>query len=269
MKICLGLLLLFTGINSFAQIDDVRVSEFYCTQIDPDYFGDICVLSGASNKKRYNVLLNFKHYSKYAKLLKPGDIVHLNTQSLEGVSLANLDYNVQNEYWNLFGYVRSNIFHVDIPGAITKISLTQELYDLEIKCHNHNIHVNNFLYGYISVVGRVSVKTLSTYELSNIELDYQLKMDESSEEIWSEGLFMDKDYSVMNMYHYNPFKYKNHIKFPGLYSHKGVGEIDLIIPAKTLDSLDSTENFTGIIILTAINDHAGGSVQVKCSATKR
>jgi len=121
---------------------------------------------------------------------------------------------------------------------------------------------DDFLYGEISLEAELTALEQNSFELSTIKLDYKLSMDETFDDIWGEGHAYKPNYTIKNKLNYNPRVYTNHVKFEDLYSREIFGFLDLILPNKSLSQKD--EVFTGFMIMTAMEDHWGSTVQLEC-----
>ena len=79
---------------------------------------------------------------------------------------------------------------------------------------------------------------------------------------------MDSNIEFINLRTYNPRVYTNHIKFDDIFSRDIFGEVDFILPQAELTTTDTINSFTGIMIMTAMDDHWGGTVELNCTIHK-
>ena len=123
---------------------------------------------------------------------------------------------------------------------------------------------DDFLYGTLFLKSKLFTES-NQFKLSSIELDYKLAIDEELTDIWGEGYASEPDYTIINKKSYNPRVYKNHIKFESIYSRYIFGSLDLILPKNKLNKNNMNKAFTGFMIMTAMEDHWGSTIQLNCT----
>jgi hypothetical protein len=116
------------------------------------------------------------------------------------------------------------------------------------------------------VLADINVNGDKDVELKNLDTTYEILDGYDDDYFWSKGQGVSE--SVSNYKHYNPRKYKGHMKFSyGVYGAiaSGYGDLDLIVPAKELVSNQKGSTFTSYLIMTYMDDHFGGTISLNCS----
>jgi hypothetical protein len=107
-----------------------------------------------------------------------------------------------------------------------------------------------------------SVESTITQTSEGASLDYYnfdyLIMD--GDYVWSQASVKEIN-PLHNNTRYNPRVYKEHFQFN--FSKGIFGSVYFIVPKKVLTSTE--KKFTAYLIMTHIEDHAGGTVRVECS----
>lgn len=145
------------------------------------------------------------------------------------------------------------------------LGLLGAAYAKTLKCQQTNAYTM-----YMSVAAEVEGE-FYTYGpraiFNSISFDYAIYMETMEpQNMWSVGGQTFK--ALANDEGYRPRVYKNHMKFnvyiSGIGGKDGFGELDLVLPRKILLSV-SPNSFTGYLIMTAMDDHFGGTVPMECS----
>jgi hypothetical protein len=136
--------------------------------------------------------------------------------------------------------------------------------EIKLSCVNMNYDDGSFMYAKVLIDSKIEVNE-GNYKLKNINLSYLLSMEEDFSDEWAAASIQDQEYTITNYQNYNPRVYKDHIKFKNIYGNKVFGFIDLIIPTAALTNTEENKLFKSYTIMTAMDDHWGGTVPLDCS----
>ncbi len=133
---------------------------------------------------------------------------------------------------------------------ISSLSFGSTTYDIE--CVSDEAYTD---------LGSANLKLKSKITV-NGENNYVL--DRGSFQFFIEDAWTDQNVSVdsiENYKKYNPRVYKGYAKFPSI-SREFFGKVDFIVPHEAL--LTGANSFTGVFILTWVEDHWGGTITAEC-----
>jgi hypothetical protein len=133
-----------------------------------------------------------------------------------------------------------------------------------LSCENQDFYDGHFMWAKVSLSG-ILTKTEDGYNLSHVKFDYILSMHSDFEYAWAEGNYYDPTYSINNYAKYNPRVYFGHVKFKDLYARRVFGEVDFIVPEDKLNTTENHTSFNAYTIMTAMDDHWGGTVTLNCT----
>jgi hypothetical protein len=136
---------------------------------------------------------------------------------------------------------------------ISNLAMAAKTYNLE--CQDNDIYTD---------LGTAKLH-LKTQLIVNGENDYVLRGGEFKfviDEDWTNQIVAITE--VPNRQNYRPRVYQGHAKFPNI-SQKFFGIVDVIIAHE--DILSAQKSFTGIFIMTYVEDHWGDTVSADCQLT--
>jgi hypothetical protein len=136
--------------------------------------------------------------------------------------------------------------------------------EAKLSCVNMNFYDGSFMYAKVLIESNIEINEES-YKLKNLNLSYLLSMEEDFSDEWASAIINDQEYSIGNLESYNPRVYKDHIKFKNIHGDKVFGSIDLIIPVEVITNIEENKVFNSYTIMTAMDDHWGGTVSLDCS----
>jgi hypothetical protein len=137
---------------------------------------------------------------------------------------------------------------------------------VKLSCVNMNFYDGSFMYAKVLVESEIEIND-ENYTLKKINLSYLLSMNEDFSDEWAKASINDEEYTINNYLKYNPRVYLDHIKFKNVYGSKVFGFIDLVLPKDSLNNIEENKDFNAYTIMTAMDDHWGGTVSLNCSIT--
>jgi hypothetical protein len=142
-----------------------------------------------------------------------------------------------------------------ILSFLLTASLSHAAITYELSCFNDEIYTD-LGQASLALTTKVIVKGHNDYYLKNGFFKFFI------EDAWTDQTV--KITEVKNYKKYRPRVYTQHAKFPNI-SNDFNGKADLIIPHAALN--EGKLHFTGIFILTWVEDHWGGTVDAECRLT--
>lgn len=135
-----------------------------------------------------------------------------------------------------------------------------------LTCKNIEGYVTQNMEVKVEISGEFDVLSENDVEFSTLTIHYIIDEEENGYS-WSEGSVTNTNFG--NNSDYNPRKYFGHMKFSTGVGYDGTefdgyGYLDFIIPAKQLLA-QKKSNFNSYLIMTAMDDHFGGTVKLNCS----
>jgi hypothetical protein len=122
-----------------------------------------------------------------------------------------------------------------------------------LNCHSTDAYTD-IGYARLQMNSKVTVNSTNDYVLEGGTFKFFI------EDAWT-----DQEVTVAtvpNKKDYNPRVYFNHAKFPNI-STEFFGMIDFMLPHDAL--VNGTQRFTGVFVLTWVEDHWGGTITAECS----
>lgn len=246
----------FLSISSVAYASLNRVESISCGEFDPQVIGDACLIV-ATNSNNTNIFITkIEAYTNSSTQVKVGDFISTNDNANSAVTELAVRVLARKLTSHLSFHV-SDIYYLDYKDSVATLNSLNKVET--ISCVNDKfIDQNGFMFGKFSLKARLHTYNPESYSLENTSLSYLLSMEEDFSETWAEGSYTNG--SFLNRYNYRPYVYKNHIKFGSLFSDKVFGKIDLLINKADLGK----KNFTGIVMMTHMDDHFGTTIEVSC-----
>lgn len=148
--------------------------------------------------------------------------------------------------------------------AFATTSSAALMYNFECGKYQHQISTSDWMTANLLIQGNMVVEG-ETYTLKSWEGYYHILdvgADPATPYTWAFAAGKGKD--LVNLSTYRPRKYKNHIKLEIPFSsfNMSYGQTDLILPK--MDQIGGKTNFTGFMIMTAIEDHMGDTIPLNC-----
>lgn len=253
--------LLLASFNLYASKTTLRVTESYCGEINPLAIGDACIVQASSEKRNYALIVDIDEYQlTELNSIEKNDLITIDDSYLERTQ----DQSVINEVNNIFDIYYTKYFYYELlfPSiSVLKVEKAQVSETLKLICENSSFDDGSYMYAKVKLEATLSLITGGTYELSNINFSYILSMEEDFSYTWAEANVNKPEYISTNLRTYNPQVYKDYIKFNDLYYQEIFGEVDFIIPKRI------KKEFTSYMIMTAMDDHWGGTVNLTCTTS--
>ncbi len=119
----------------------------------------------------------------------------------------------------------------------------------------------------ISINGEYSIYNRNKVKFEKVNFSYTI--DTESEYPWSQGTQIFSE--LWNKQDYSPRVYTNHLKFSvyvGGAGSYGYGNLDLVLPRGPITSFFTKKPITGYLIMSHMDDHLGGTVELSCKTFK-
>lgn len=253
---------------AFATPVQIRITDHICGEIDPFIIGDACLVQGTSEKKNYALVIDMDEYY-YSSLseIEINDIITVDDTYLELIE----DIDTINEMRDFFDitYIKFYYFELLFPtDSVISIEKAKLESVFNLNCHNSGFYDGSFMYAKINFKSTLKVISNNSYILSAPSFNYVLSMNEDFTDIWASANVSDKNENFVNLGTYNPRVYFGHSKFDDIFSRSIFGEVDFILPKEELNTTESKKSFTAYMIMTAMDDHWGGTVDLDCTIQK-
>lgn len=260
--------MLFISQFSYAEIIKIRVTDHICGEIDPFVIGDACLIQGSSEKRNYALIIDMDEYY-YSALAEAEvhDVITLDDIYLERRT-DNDTINELNDYFNI-RYTKFFYYELLFPtDSVISLEKGNVINTFKLSCENQNYYDGSFMYASVKFESILKVIAGDTYTLSTPSFSYVLSMDENMNDIWAKETLSDRKTTFVNLRTYNPRVYLGHIKYDDIFSRDIFGEVDFILPKDALKTTEDEKSFTSYMIMTAMDDHWGGTVDLNCTIRK-
>ena len=253
---------------SYAEIIKIRVTDHICGEIDPFVIGDACLIQGSSEKRNYALIIDMDEYY-YSALADADvhDVITLDDTYLE----RRTDHDTVNEINDYFNISYTKYFYYELlfpTDSVISLEKGNVLNTFKLNCENNSYYDGSFMYASVKFESLLSVISGETYTLSAPSLEYLLSMNEDMSDTWASENVSDKNKTFVNLRTYNPRVYLGYIKYDDIFSRDIFGEVDFILPKDALNTTDDEKSFTSYMIMTAMDDHWGGTVDLNCTIRK-
>ena len=246
----------------------LRVTETFCGEVDPFAIGDACLIQASSEKRNYALVIDLDEY-QYSDLVnaKENDLITINNTYLERINDTNV-INEINDYFNIY-YSKYFYYELLFPtDSVVNVEKAQIKSSYKLSCSQPGFFDGSYMWGKVRLTASLDVLSGDTYILSKPDFSYTLSMDEDYSYIWAQGSSRDANYTITNLRTYRPQVYLGHIKFDDIFYKDIFGQIDFILPKDKLNTNDDEIQFTSYMIMTAMDDHWGGTVSIDCTISK-
>lgn len=125
------------------------------------------------------------------------------------------------------------------------------------RCAANGVPFSGYMTAFINVSGELDRTPYRSY-IRNYRISYDLLIDDL---MFAELDIAQTDRPLRNSRHYSPTVYRDHVRFDFSH-HIKIGKGRLMMHESAFDA-DVTE-FKATMMLTGIEDHAGGSVRLDC-----
>lgn len=256
----LALSLLASNLNAI----EYRVDDKTCGNISHSLESEACVLdlSHLNIRKRILVMSQSDLKSIYTNI-QIGDFVEIENSSLNEITNEEV---IQVLNFEDFNNPISSYFYNEF--SIQKINLNSD--NKNIFCEAKKEYVNgmdvNFQMG-----GEVNLFENGYINIRNLNIKTDI-IHSNFYDSYSKASFYKN--TVVNKMDYKPTKYKNHAKFNLYYDlgpeqYNAFGELDIILPLDQLHTKSQTKTFKAFLIMTAIEDHWGGTIDMECKLVNK
>lgn len=253
---------------SYADLKRIRVTDHICGEIDPFIIGNACLIQGSSDKRNFALIIDMDEYY-YSSLADSdtNDIITIDDTYLEKI----IDTKTINEVNNYFiindskHYYYRLLFPTDSVKSLSKAKVENTF---KLNCSNTKGYDDHFMYYSIAFESSLEILSNNTYILSAPSFNYILSLDLDMNDVWASEKLIQKNTRFTNLRTYNPRVYFGHIKFNNIFSRDIFGEVDFILPENALQTTDSEKSFTSYMIMTAMDNHWGGTINLNCTIQK-
>lgn len=253
---------------SYAELIKMRVTDHICGEIDPFVIGDACLIQGSSEKRNYALVIDMDEYY-YSALSETeiNDIITIDDTYLEKRS----DYDTINEINDYFDITYTKHYYYELlfpTDSVILLEKAKTINTYNLSCENKNFYDGSFMYASLKFNSKLQVLSGDTYIISEASFEYVLSMEEDMSDVWARESVSDQNTNFVNLRTYNPRVYLGHIKYDDIFSRDIFGEVDFILPKDALKTTEDEKSFTSYMIMTAMDDHWGGTVDLNCTIQK-